>query len=107
MTKLSAMIAKNIKNARAQIGWSQSELAYHSDVTSAAISLIEKGDRCPSLPVLFKMANALKVSIYYFIEDNQSLKASEKLYAKFNQISLLDKSDQKLLLDLIDRFLKQ
>ncbi len=54
-------IADKIIELRKSVGWSQSELARKSCVTSGAISLIEKGDRMPSIAVLRKLANALNV----------------------------------------------
>lgn len=56
-------LAKQIRCYREEIGWSQSELARQAGITSAAVSMIEKGGRWPSLVVAKKIATVLHTSI--------------------------------------------
>ncbi len=65
-------ISKKIKELRAIAEWSQSELARRAGITSAAISLLEKGDRVPSLVVTHKLADAFKVTVRELTGDNSS-----------------------------------
>jgi len=55
-------ISKRIKALREESGLTQAKLAELSGVSPAAISLIEKGERLPSMIVTRKIATALKVS---------------------------------------------
>jgi transcriptional regulator with XRE-family HTH domain len=48
-SKQSAYISKKIRILRKSVNWSQSELARQINISSAAISQIEKGNRLPSL----------------------------------------------------------
>ena len=53
---------KIIARVRKERGLTQAGLAYSSDLSVAAISLIEQGVRQPSLPALFRIAEALAVN---------------------------------------------
>lgn len=56
----SEITSNNIKLAREQKGWSQSELAIHSNTSSSHINRIESGERKQvSLPVAFRLSKAL------------------------------------------------
>ena len=98
----SEFIANKIKELRGSVGWSQSELARQSGVTSAAISQLEKGDRIPSLDVSGKLARALKVSVNELTGDDAP--SSDELNSKatlffreFGDISELNTDDQQLI----------
>lgn len=48
-----------LKALRAELGWSQSELARRLDVSRQTINAIENGRYDPSLPLAFAMARLL------------------------------------------------
>lgn len=100
-------IAKKIISLRKAVGWTQSELARRSGITSAAISQIEKGNRWPSLEVIIKLRNALNVSILEFIEEppySQTQRELETFYRKYQDIrNALSKADENLILKIIER----
>jgi transcriptional regulator with XRE-family HTH domain len=52
-----------IAHARSKKGWSQEVLAAESGVTSAHIGFIEQGRRRPTLATLYKLTNALDISL--------------------------------------------
>jgi transcriptional regulator with XRE-family HTH domain len=56
-------IGGRIANARRKNGWSQEALAAESDVASAHIGFIEQGRRKPTLSTLYKLTNALGISL--------------------------------------------
>lgn len=61
--QLLALLAKNVRNLRKEIGLSQEELAFECEIDRTYISKVERGIANPSLLVLFKIANVLKVEI--------------------------------------------
>lgn len=67
------MLGNNIKIYREKVGISQRELARRINKTGQFISLIEQGKSNPSIDVLKKIANALKI-------DTSNLLHNEKLY---------------------------
>jgi transcriptional regulator with XRE-family HTH domain len=50
-----------IREERQRLGWTQTDLAYHSRVSNAEISRIESGRLKPSLGQLERLARALGV----------------------------------------------
>lgn len=52
-----------IRELRAELGWSQAELAVRLDVSRQTINAIETGRYDPSLPLAFAMANAFGMKI--------------------------------------------
>ncbi len=61
--QLLALLAKNVRNLRKEMGLSQEELAFQCEIDRTYISKVERGIANPSLLVLFKIANILKVEI--------------------------------------------
>lgn len=61
ITKLKKL-GKNIKKYRKLIGLTQNGLAEKADSSREYISRLETGRSIPSLPYLFKLAEALEVS---------------------------------------------
>lgn len=106
--KNTAIISSNIKRLRKDAEWSQADLAKKSGVSPAAISLIEKGERIPSLIVTRKLATAFKVT-----EAEITGKASEKpteintqahaFFRDFGDIDDLHETDKEIIKDLVAR----
>ena len=65
-------ITNNIREIRKKNGLNQIELAERVNVGQSAISQIENGQRTPSVKLLYKMAQALKVSVEELIEPKEA-----------------------------------
>lgn len=61
--QLLAVLAKNVRTSRKEMNLSQEELAFECDIDRTYISKVERGIANPSLLVLFKISNVLKVEI--------------------------------------------
>ena len=111
----SALIAKRIKNAREKIGFNQAKLATEADITPAAISQIEAGDRMPSTPILRRLASALQVSTDYLlgVTDKSELKdvledqSVQKFFRGFQDLNESDKQFIQKQIDLLKSQSKQ
>ncbi len=106
------IISSNIKRIRTDAGWSQADLAKNSGVSPAAISLIEKGDRIPSLVVTRKLASALKVTeaeITGSVEQNSQEinKEAHAFFRDYGDLADLNEADKEIVLGLIKRFKEQ
>ena len=105
------IISNNIKNLRSEAGWSQAKLAKVSGVSPAAISLIENGDRIPSLVVTRKLASAFKVP-EAIITGSQSQpteqidKEAQAFFRDYGELEDLDEADKEIVKVLI-RSLKE
>ncbi len=63
----TAWIAKRIREAREQLGWTQALLAEQMGRTQTAVSYWEAGKRKPSLDDLIDLADALNRDVDYFL----------------------------------------
>lgn len=102
-------ISSNIKRLRGDAGWSQAVLAKKSGVSPAAISLIEKGERIPSLIVTRKLASAFKVSEAELTgaqaqSTSQINKEAHAFLRDFGDIADLEKADRQVIKDLVKHF---
>jgi transcriptional regulator with XRE-family HTH domain len=63
-------LGKVISALRKQAGISQEELAFRASIDRTYISQIERGVGNPSLLVIFKIAQALKVSMSFLFQES-------------------------------------
>jgi len=71
--KIYEQIGLNVKKYRTRCGYSQDNLAYESGVNRAYIGYIERGERNPSVAIIYKIATTLKVPLHeFFIFDTMS-----------------------------------
>ena len=91
-------LGDKISKLRVDLGMSQAELARKIDLTPAAVSLLEKNERKPSLDVLGKIAEVLGVSTSYFLEeDDKSI--DPKAQILFRGYGDLSNDYQEMLFD--------
>ena len=70
---------KVLRTGRREVGLTQEQLALAADIDRTFVSLIERGERQPTVRVLFKLAAALHVSAARLIqmtEDQVGLNAT-------------------------------
>lgn len=95
-------IGNRIKLAREHLNYTQAKLSTEANITPAAISQIESGDRIPSTPVLRKIASVLKVSTDFLLGSTNETKLEDlvqdenvqKFYRGFKDLS---SDDQKFI----------
>jgi transcriptional regulator with XRE-family HTH domain len=97
-------VAQKVKRLRELAGWSQSELARRIGISGAAISEIEKGGRMPTVDVLQKLGKIFRLSLSDMVDEKVIVaKKVHAFYAKFGMFEELSRSDQGLVLELIER----
>lgn len=57
-----------LRTVRREVGLTQEQLALAADIDRTFVSLIERGERQPTVRVLFKLAAALRVSAARLIQ---------------------------------------
>ena len=62
MENCRKILGKNVRSARKELGWSQEDSAFETDIDRTYISGIERGLRNPSLDMLVKLAKTLKMT---------------------------------------------
>ncbi|MFC1715826.1 helix-turn-helix domain-containing protein [Candidatus Poribacteria bacterium] len=102
-------VANRIKNQRAKLRITQTELARAAKLTPAAISQFESGARKPSFDALSKLAMALKVTTDYLLgmkqPGYQDILADPKVSVMFRGIMELPENDKQTMLEFYE-FLK-
>ncbi|HWV38820.1 MAG TPA: helix-turn-helix transcriptional regulator [Vulgatibacter sp.] len=80
---LSNRIANRVRNLRIERSWSQPELARRSNLSNAMVSMVERGERTPSLEALASLAAALEVdpAILLSVDESASMKADARRLA--------------------------
>ncbi len=96
------IIRKRISEAREKKGLTQAQLAEEAKVTPAAICQIEKGDRIPTIPVLHRIANVLRVSLDYLAGQKDSIEFKDILQNRelktfFRKYSKLSEDDKQFI----------
>lgn len=89
-------IAQRIRSARIKLDWTMSQLAEESQIKLASISLIESGQRTPSLWMLLKLCPHLRVSIDYVLGITPLVKVQDMInypkmfefFEKFNNLTI-------------------
>jgi transcriptional regulator with XRE-family HTH domain len=66
VSETAAWVARRIREARKEQGWTQAELARRMERTQAALSLWEGGKRTPGLDDLIDLSGALEKELSYF-----------------------------------------
>ena len=71
---LARCFAEVVRRHRKQIRMSQEKLAEKADLSSKMISLVERGERTPSLTVADSIAKGLSVPLWRLVKDAEDLR---------------------------------
>ena len=99
-------ISNKIKELRDECNWSQSKLANEAGITASAISMIESGQRTPSLIVIRKICDALKVSVSELTGESSQdeiAQDAQVFFREFGTLKHLNESDRKMILEFAGR----
>lgn len=100
---LSKLIGANIRKYRIQRDVSQEHLALDSGIHPAYISKLERGEKCPTIDTLYRLARALGIPVYKLIDiDGDIDNISDTAYKIQKSISELSIDRQNRVADLID-----
>jgi DNA-binding XRE family transcriptional regulator len=65
---VSRCFAENLVLARKQVGLSQEEVGWRASLHRTEIGLLERGERCPRIDTVVKLASAIDASVEDLIE---------------------------------------
>jgi transcriptional regulator with XRE-family HTH domain len=68
-TKLAARIGASIRSNRGRLKWSQAVLAEQLGTSVEYVSLLERGERLPSLGLLLRLSKALEVRVGVLLDE--------------------------------------
>lgn len=101
----AASLGQNIRNLRAQRGWTQDELAKHLDVRKSQVGNYEGGWSFPSVPVLKKLSEAFGVSIdalVYGEDAPENCITDKDLFEFFKQVDRMDYRSKFIIREMIE-----
>lgn len=98
-----------IRLLRAEMDWSQRELADKIGADQAQISQYERGESIPSIGLLKRIANVFNVTTDYLLFEENEDKASTKIKSKelldlFDQIEEIESNDKNTLIEVMKVF---
>ena len=100
---LSRLIGANIRKYRIQKDVSQEHLALESGIHPAYISKLKRGEKCPTIDTLYRLAKALGIPVYKLIDiDGDMDNISDTAYKIQKSLSELNIEQQNRVADLID-----
>ncbi len=100
---LSRLIGANIRKYRIHRDVSQEHLALESGIHPAYISKLERGEKCPTIDTLYRLARALGIPIYKLIDiDGDMDNISDNAYKIQKSLSDLTPDQQAHVAELID-----
>lgn len=89
-------IGKRIKEIRKENNNTISEIAARAGVTSGLISRIENGRTIPSLPVLLKIINSLKVEVIDFFNGMPQTNGASFIVSRKEENVIIEKEDEAI-----------
>ena len=101
------LLAKRLKTARKEKGYTQGYLAGIAGVHEKAIFKYERGTILPSADNLRKLATALQISSDYLLFEHAKMEGipkvnDPKLYERYLVLETLDEEDKKAAITLLD-----
>lgn len=74
---ISGIIGERIRKFRTEQKLSQEELAFNSELHPAYIGKVERGEKCPTIETLYKIANGLKIPLHKLLDISSGTEANE------------------------------
>ena len=76
---ISSIIGERIRKFRTEQKLSQEELAFNSELHPAYIGKVERGEKCPTIETLYKIANGLKFHCINYLIYHQVQKSKKPM----------------------------
>ncbi len=108
---LSEDFPEKLKHLRKNRGWSQGQLAKKIGADPNRISRYERGVIWPTLELIVRIAAAFEVSLDYLLRNEKGMIvnkiSNQDLLKRVETINQLPEDDQKILIAVLDAFIKK
>ena len=74
---ISGITGERIRKFRTEQHLSQEELAFASEIHPAYIGKVERGEKCPTIETLYKIAGGLKIPLHKLLDVDSDTAAEE------------------------------
>lgn len=102
---ISSMTGERIRRFRTEQKLSQEELAFLSELHPAYIGKVERGEKCPTIETLYKIANGLKIPLQKLLDIDSGTEAEENdsLYRIKNAMGGLTPEQMIKVAEIVER----
>ena len=109
MSKINELVGNRIRGLRKAKKWSLEKLAEESDLHFTTIARVETNKQMPSLEVIIKIANALKISLsdFFRLEATDKDKVINEIITILKGLNVSDLTFIKDQVILQDKYLKK
>lgn len=111
-TKEAPEFGKRLSALRKERGWTQADMAQRLDMTIKMVAYFEREATNPTQKTLHKLSEVFEISPAEFLAQEQEHKNSKpgpasKLERLVAELSQLPRGKQKMIVDMLEGFLKQ
>lgn len=108
MNSIKKEVGARIRQYRLQKKLSQEKLAELSDLNTVYIGVIERGEKNPSIDILYKISKGLDINICDLLKNIDKTESCIDKYPKmvYSLLLNLNENEQKIIYDLIKTALK-
>lgn len=107
MTDWQKIIGNRIRQARINLGLSQETLTELADIHGSYIGQVERGEKAPSVPVLVKISDALRIPLNHILDGVEVPKIGGKVTGKTRQIEKLVRGLDKDAVEIVIQLLRR
>lgn len=102
---ISIKIGDRIRIFRTEQKLSQEELAFLSEIHPAYIGKVERGEKCPTIETLYKIANGLKIPLHKLLDVDADINAEENdaLHRIRNTLDGLNPEQMLRVAEIVER----
>lgn len=102
---ISAIIGYRIYELRREQKLSQEKLAFESDIHPAYLGKIERGEKCPTIKTLYKIARGLRVPLDKLLDISSSteLKDTDAFHRIKGSLNGLNNDEMLEVAEIVDR----
>lgn len=101
-------VGTRIRQHRTQLGLSQEKLAELAELNTVYIGVIERGEKNPSIDILYRISKGLGISLSDLLKNLGETERETDIYPQMVYSMMLDLNvkDQKVICDLVKTALK-
>jgi transcriptional regulator with XRE-family HTH domain len=106
--ELAKQIGLNIRKIRLKRDLSQETVALSAEIHPAYFGRLERGEKCPTIDTLYKVAKALDVSLYEVIDCQEAPKVtkSNALFRIEQSLKELPEKEQDSIAELVESIIR-
>lgn len=106
--KISYIIGQRIYDFRTQKKLSQEALAFESEIHPAYLGRVERGEKCPTIETLYKIAKGLKIPLHELLDVSSEVKPTNTEAMHRIQTAMQSLSDEEAveIAEIVEKLIK-